>query len=178
MGIRSVAAFAWTPLMQMYDTTQDAVLLRDKVWPYLRGVVDFYVNPDRKGKSYLVTGVDGKLHVPYSCGDEICHDEFGQGVDPMEDMGFVRMALSKAIDYSTVLGQDAELRTRWRAALEAMAPFRTTHVNGVEVFAQSASFTDDWNQTNETAGWPGSARVYTGYPIIYGESSVSGHPFL
>ena len=85
----------------------------------------------------------------------------------MEDMGFVRMALSKAIDYSAVLGVDAELRPRWKAALASMAAFRTTHVGGVEVFAQSASFTNDWNQTNETAGWPGSARVYTGYPIIY-----------
>jgi hypothetical protein len=167
MGIRSVAAFAWTPLMQMFDTTQDVTLLRSKVWPYLRGVVDFYINPDPQGKSYLVRGVDGKLHVPFSCGDEICHDEYGQGVDPMEDMGFVRMALSKAIDYSTVLGVDAELRPRWQSALQEMAGFRTTHVNGVEVFAQSASFTDNWNRTNETAGWPGTARVYTGYPIIY-----------
>jgi hypothetical protein len=33
MGIRSVAAFAWTPLMQMYDTTLDKTLLKDKVYP-------------------------------------------------------------------------------------------------------------------------------------------------
>ena len=33
MGIRSVAAFAWTPLMQMFDTTQDKQLLKDKVYP-------------------------------------------------------------------------------------------------------------------------------------------------
>lgn len=48
-----------------------------------------------------------------------------------------------------------------------MAPFRTTVVNGTTVFAQSASFVSDWNTTNETAGWPGSKIVYTGYPIIY-----------
>ena len=41
MGIRSIAAFAWTPLMQMFDTTQDKALLKDKVYPYLRGIVDF-----------------------------------------------------------------------------------------------------------------------------------------
>ena len=35
------------------------------------------------------------------------------------------------------------------------------------VFAQSASFTSDWNMTNETAGWPGTPTVYDGYPIIY-----------
>ena len=169
MGIRSVAAFAWTPLMQMYDTTQDRALLQGKVYPYLRGIVDFYLNPDPTGKSYLVTGSDGKLHVPYSCGDEICHDELGAGfgVDPMEDMGFVRMALAKAVAYSAVLGVDASLRLRWAVALAAMAPFRTTEVNGVTVFAQSASFATDWNKTNETAGWPGTSAVYTGYPIIY-----------
>ena len=90
------------------------------------------------------------------------------GVDPMEDMGFVRMALAKAIEYSEVLGTDAALRPRWAAALGKMAPFRTTQVNGVTVFAQSASFlTPDWNITNQTGGWPGSGRVYTGYPIIY-----------
>ena len=67
------------------------------------------------------------------------------GVDPMEDMGFVRMALTKAIEYSKVLGTDAELRPRWTAALHKMAPFRTTQVNGITVFAQSASFlTPDW----------------------------------
>eukprot|EP01043_Picozoa_sp_COSAG02_P093247 COSAG02_NODE_29784_length_563_cov_0.780172_1_plen_187_part_11 len=167
MGIRSIAAFAWTPLMQMFDTTQDKALLKDKVYPYLRGIVDFYINPDPAGRSYLVTGTDGKLHVPYSCGDEICHDEFGEGVDPMEDMGFVRMALQKAIAYSAILDVDEELRPRWNATLKNMAPFRVTTVNGVKVFAQSASFTTDWNITNETAGWPGSERVYTGYPIIY-----------
>ena len=169
MGIRSVAAFAWTPLMQMYDTTQDRVLLQDKVYPYLRGIVDFYLNPNPAGKSYLVTGSDGKLHVPYSCGDEICHDELGAGygVDPMEDMGFVRMALAKAVAYSAVLGVDASLRPKWSAALAAMAPFRTTEVNGLTVFAQSASFATDWNKTNETSGWPGTGIVYTGYPIIY-----------
>ena len=85
----------------------------------------------------------------------------------MEDMGFVRMALAKALEYSDRLGVDAELRPQWANALNAMAPFRTTRVGGVEVFAQSASFTTDWNVTNETAGWPGTARVYTGYPIIY-----------
>jgi hypothetical protein len=66
-----------------------------------------------------------------------------------------------------VLGVDEALRPRWAAALEAMAPFRTTIVNNLTVFAQSASFMNDWNVTNETAGWPGTSRVYTGYPIIY-----------
>ena len=100
----------------------------------------------------MVTGTDGKLHVPYSCGDEICHDEFGEGIDPMEDMGFVRMALSKAIAYSTALGVDQGLRPLWADALGRMAPFRTTTVEGLTVFAQSASFTTDWNHTNQTAG--------------------------
>ena len=76
-------------------------------------------------------------------------------------MGFVRMALGKALAYSAVLGVDEALRPKWSAALAKMAPFRTTMVGGVEVFAQSASFTSDWNSTNETAGWPGSATVYT-----------------
>ena len=97
--------------MQMYETTQDKDLLQEKVYPYLRGVVDFYVNPD-SGRSYLATGKDGKLHVPYSCGDEICSDEAGggghaggkagggQGVDPMEDMVvfsplFLRFSIGK-----------------------------------------------------------------------------------
>lgn len=67
--------------MSMYDTTQDYDLLQNKVYPYLRGIVDFYLHPDPAGggKSYLQTGADGLLHVPYSCGDEICHDELGLG---------------------------------------------------------------------------------------------------
>jgi|EP01046_Picozoa_sp_COSAG06_P058448 hypothetical protein len=77
------------------------------------------------------------------------------------------MALGKAIAYSAALGVDAELRPRWSAALSKMAPFRTTVVNGSTVFAQSASFTSDWNVTTQTAGWPGSGIVYDGYPIIY-----------
>ena len=75
MGIRSVAAFAWTPLMQLYDTTLDLLLLEEKVYPYLRGIVDFYVNPAR-GRSYLVRSkTDGLLHVPFwvaiCCGDSM-----------------------------------------------------------------------------------------------------------
>ena len=54
-------------------------------------------------------------------------------------MGFVRMALGKALAYSAVLGVDETLRPKWSAALAKMAPFRTTMVGGVEVFAQSAS---------------------------------------
>ena len=77
-------------------------------------------------------------------------------------MGFVRMALRKALAYSATLGVDAALRPRWAAALSRMAPFRTTSVEGVEVFAQSASFlTPDWNLTNATDGWPGTQHVYT-----------------
>ena len=64
MGIRSVAAFAWTPFMQMYDTTQDKALLQEKVYPYLRGVVDFYVNPSA-GRSYLLTVRHS--YVVYTC---------------------------------------------------------------------------------------------------------------
>jgi hypothetical protein len=81
-------------------------------YPLLRDIVDFYVNPDPRGRSYMVQSVhDGTWHVPYSCGDEICGyeghgigasrgrsklDFNAQGLDPMEDMGFVRMALGKA----------------------------------------------------------------------------------
>ena len=74
----------------------------------------------------------------------------------------MRMALRKALAYSATLGVDAALRPRWAAALSRMAPFRTTSVEGVEVFAQSASFlTPDWNLTNATDGWPGTQHVYT-----------------
>jgi hypothetical protein len=38
MGIRSVAAFAWTPFMQMYDTTLDESLLQSKVHPMAHGL--------------------------------------------------------------------------------------------------------------------------------------------
>jgi len=66
MGIRSVAAFAWTPLMQYYEGTRDVKFLSEKAYPYLRSVVDFY-------SSYLrPNATDEWLHVPYSCGDEIC----------------------------------------------------------------------------------------------------------
>ena len=41
-------------------------------------------NRMRSDRCRVGSGRDGKLHVPFSCGDEICHDEFGQGVDPME----------------------------------------------------------------------------------------------
>lgn len=49
------------------------------------------------------------------------------------------MALQKAIDYSAVLDVDEELRPVWTTALKNIAPFRTTIVNGVEVFAQVAA---------------------------------------
>ena len=120
MGIRSIAAFAWTPLMQYYESVRDRAFLEQQLYPYLRGIVDFYMSYFER------SATDGRLHVPQSCGDEICHYEDGEGLDPMEDLAFARMALQKAIDYSAVLGVDDDVRPQWRVAVGSLADYPTT----------------------------------------------------
>ena len=121
MGIRSIAAFAWTPFMQYFESHNDMTFLQQQAYPYLRGIVDFY-------SDYLKLMPDGKLHVLHSCGDEICMYEDGEGEDPMEDLTFARMAFNKAVKYSELLGVDQGLRPHWAEAAHNLALYPLTTV--------------------------------------------------
>lgn len=168
MGIRSVAAFAWTPLMQYYEGTHDYEFLKTAAYPYLRGIVDFY-------SSYFTpTRNDSYFHVAYSCGDEICHYEGQEGpsgyaLDSHEDLGFARMAFGKALEYSGRLGVDVPLRDAWKDILERLAPYPTTTVPalgpgpGCDAWGCSCQGMSDTYGTNAGVGFgcaPSTAKTW------------------
>jgi len=54
-----------TNLIQYYEYSRNLTTLREKIYPFVRDVAEFYL-------SYAEKGQDGKLEFPYSCAQEGC----------------------------------------------------------------------------------------------------------
>jgi len=118
----SQAQIAWHYWLR-YEYLQDEAWLRDRAYPMLRGVAQFY-------RTYpnIKKGEDGRYHI-YNVNN-------GEGVwggqDPHEEIAAVMGVLPLAIKASEILGVDEELRDGWRDLLENMAPLPTNlHVDAV-----------------------------------------------
>ncbi len=98
---------------QRYEFTQDRDWLRDRAYPVLKGVVEFYRNfPNLK------KGPDGKYHLHHVNSNE----SVWGGRDPDEEIAAMRGLLPATIRASEILDLDAEMRPVWRELLQNLAP--------------------------------------------------------
>ncbi len=102
---------------QRYEYTLDQAWLRDRAYPVLKGVVEFYRNfPNLK------MGPDGKYHLHHVNSNE----SVWGGLDPDEEIAAMRGLLPATIRASEILDLDAEMRSVWRELLQNLAPLATS----------------------------------------------------
>jgi hypothetical protein len=96
-----------------YDYTRDEEWLRERAYPMLKGIAEFYRNfPNLK------KGDDGKYHL-YHVNN---HEPIWDIQDPMEEMAAMNCILPLAIKASEILGIDADMRPVWKEFYDNLAP--------------------------------------------------------
>jgi hypothetical protein len=108
-----VAILYW----QRYEYTLDREWLRDRAYPLLRGVVEFYRNFPNLKKD-----VDGKYHIHWTNSGE---PVFGAR-DSIEDICAIRSTTAALLRASEILDVDQDMQPVWREFLEHLAPLPTS----------------------------------------------------
>ena len=109
------AKIAYT-FWQRYEYTRDEAWLRDRAYPMLKGVAEFYRNYPN-----LKKGEDGKYHLHHVNSNESVQG----GQDPDEEISSMMAILPAVIKASEILGVDVEMRPRWKELLDNLAPLPT-----------------------------------------------------
>ena len=126
-----------------YEYTMDAAWLRDRAYPMLKGVAEFYRNYPNVEK-----GPDGKYHIHHVNSNE----PVWGGQDTDEELSSMYAILPVVIRASELLDVDADMRPAWREFLDHLAPLprsqgqSPTWVKALEPVAKgSASSLPDGN---------------------------------
>jgi len=99
-----------------YQYTQDMDWLRNRAYPMLKGIAEFYRNYPNVKK-----GEDGKYHI-----HNVNNHEPLQGAqDTMEEVAAMRGILPTVIKASEILNVDTEMQPIWREFLDNLAPLPT-----------------------------------------------------
>ncbi len=101
---------------QRYEYTLDKTWLRDRAYPMLKGVAEFYRNYPN-----ITKDEDGKYHIHHVNSNESVQG----GRDPDEEISSIMGILPAVIKASEILGVDAEMRPVWREFLGNLAPLAT-----------------------------------------------------
>jgi hypothetical protein len=96
-----------------YEYTMDAAWLRDRAYPMLKGVAEFYRHYPNVEK-----GPDGKYHIHHVNSNE----PVWGGQDTDEELSSMYGILPVVIKASEILNVDADLRPVWREFLNHLAP--------------------------------------------------------
>ncbi len=96
-----------------YEYTRDEKWLRDRAYPMLKGVAEFYRNYPNVKK-----GADGKYHIHHVNSNE----PLWGGQDTDEEISSMMGILPVVIRASEILNVDADMRPVWREFLENLAP--------------------------------------------------------
>jgi hypothetical protein len=117
-GAAGVASMFW----QRYEFTGDRAFLRDRAYPMIKGVAEFYAHfPNLKKEA------DGKFHIYHV--NRIESDWDSQ--DTPSELGAMRTIFPLALQASQLLGVDEALRPRWQDIAENLAaPLRSKNRRG------------------------------------------------
>jgi len=117
----SDATFAAIPFVWHYEYTQDIGFLRDKAYPLMRELADFW-------EDYLQKD-EGERYVVYAASYEGYQD-----INPAQDLGFIRLLFSKLIAFSRLLRVDEDRHERWQDILDHISDPPTTTYEGTTVY--------------------------------------------
>lgn len=104
--------FALHNVWLSYRHTMDGRILRDVLFPLLRGAINYYLQ-------FLRPGADGKLHLPATFSPE-----YGENApDCTYDLALIRWGCSTLLDAVRELRVDDPLAPEWRGVLASLAPY-------------------------------------------------------
>jgi alpha-L-fucosidase 2 len=109
-------------LWERYAFTRDEVWLRDFAWPLLRGAAEFALDclaPD--GKGGLASAPSFSPENTFRAPDGTVS---GTGLSTTSDLALLRELFTNAVEASTILDVDAELRREMKDALARLPPYR------------------------------------------------------
>lgn len=98
---------------QRYEYTLDDTWLRDRAYPMLKGVAEFYRNYPNLKKDE-----DGRYHLNHVNSNESVQG----GQDPDEEIASMMAILPTVIKASEILGVDADMRPVWKELLDNLSP--------------------------------------------------------
>nr|WP_121271957.1 glycoside hydrolase [Pedobacter schmidteae] len=102
---------------QKYEYTQDLDWLREKAYPMLRGIAEFYRNyPNVKKEN------DGKYHI-YHVND---NESIWGGHNTVEEISSMMGIFPALIKASELLGTDAEMRPIWKEFIQHLSPLSSS----------------------------------------------------
>lgn len=116
----SQAAIAWS-FWRRYLYTKDENFLRERAYPIIKGVAEFFMNFPLTKKAE-----DGKYHIYQTCTGEAY---FGC-TDGMENVAGMRATVTILIKAAKLLDTDRELWEKWERFAADMAPLPTTAMEG------------------------------------------------
>lgn len=108
-GSAGIASQFW----QRFEFSGDQAFLRDKAYPMIKGVAEFYANFPNLRKE-----ADGKYHIYHV--NRIESDWDSQ--DTPSELGAMRTIFPLAIHASRILGVDEDLRPHWQDIVDHLAP--------------------------------------------------------
>jgi hypothetical protein len=147
--------FSLKAYMDYFDLKWSSDFLRTRAYPFARAVGDFYM-------SYAVD-IDGVFNIPFACAQEGCGQAGSESGSVFRhnntayDIAFYKRTFRALLEWSVMLGVDADMRPTWQTLLDNVVEYPTTTDTdgGVRIFAQ-ASFTDGAPKqgNNECARYP------------------------
>jgi hypothetical protein len=132
---------------QRYEYTHDEAWLRERAYPMLRGVAEFYRNFPNTLK-----GDDGKYHIHHVNSNESVRD----ARDTDEEIAGMRGIFPALIRASEILDVDADMQSVWQEFLANLAPLpRSDHPDAGAMRQQSGRRRrgDDDDQGNSRPYW-------------------------
>jgi alpha-L-fucosidase 2 len=96
-----------------YRHTMDERILRNVLFPLLRGAINYYLR-------FLAPGADGKLHLPFTFSPE-----YGVNApDCTYDLALIRWGCATLLDSARTLHISDPLAARWREVLDTLVPYQ------------------------------------------------------
>lgn len=117
----SDATFAAIPFIWHYEYTLDDGFLREKAYPLLIELADFW-------EDYLQRD-DRNRYIVHAASYEGYQD-----INPAQDLGFIRMLFRYLLKYSSLLGRDVPRHERWQDILDHLSAPPTTEFEGAKVY--------------------------------------------
>lgn len=131
-GQKSNAAYAVTNMANQFYRTWDKEFA-EKVYPFIKGVADFWEN-------YLVYE-DGR----YVIYNDAIHEGTVGTKNPILSLGTVRLVMKTAIDMSNFLNKDGDKKEKWEHIKSHLSEFPLQERNGKTVFRYTEAGTDWWD---------------------------------
>jgi hypothetical protein len=151
-GTRFVAGLVVTPMLQYFDTTYDIGFLHEYLYPYLNGVVDFFISyavwTPAEAQPHVpasarahwsahtrpASEANGTYNFPFTCAQEICMSGLNPAVaehNGHQDLAYARMALAKLLEYTDagpggappLVNATSKQRTKWSHFLAHLAEY-------------------------------------------------------